>query len=221
MAFQGITFDFGVAMHTKVDEDGFLVVQNDALGEQGSAPFPIFQPFGRIARPRSPVADSTGTAKEGSACTVLIGTDGSTGVCILGSDPRYVPRVPLPSEGSVGDYCVTDDERLPFWFFNGKDGTYQLYIPTPDGSSIEFTVGFEDADGLPKISMVHPDGSGITFYKQATVWFGPGGLTNITQRNGVIELNGIVKATALIAGKSPAMVMDPKLGPTPSTSLLG
>jgi hypothetical protein len=221
MAFQGIQFDIGVVTHTEIDDDGFQLVQHDAYGESGSEPIPIFQPFGRIARARGPKADRDGVALEGQACPVLVGMDGPNAVCaILGSDPRDVPNVPLPSEGSVGDYCVTDDGRKPFWVFSGKDGTWQLYIPTPDGqSSLEVTVGFEQADGLPKYTVSHPDGMGIVMYKGALSLIGPGGTCSIVMRNGMIELNGIVKANgALAVGGNPVAIFDMKTQ-TPGPSI--
>jgi len=208
--FQGISFDIAVVTHTEIDDDGFQRVQHDAYGEEGSEPITIFQPFGRIARPRSPKADRDGIAIEGHACSVLVGSDGPNGVCaILGSDPRAVPKVPLPAEGSVGDYCVTDDGRHPFWIFSGKDGTYQVYVPAPSGPALEFTIGFEASNGEPKITMSHPKGMGVVMYKDALSLLGPGGACSIVMRNGMIELNGIVKVNgALAVGGNPVAIFD-------------
>lgn len=222
MVFTGIQFDIGVVTHTEIDADGFQLVQHDAYGEDGSEPIPIFQPFGRIGRCRSPKADADGVAIEGKACPVLVGTDGPNAVCaILGSDPRDVPDVPLPAEGTVGDYAVTDDGRKPFWVFSGKDGTYQVYVPTPDGSSsLEITLGFEQSDGLPKYTVSHPDGMGVVMYKNALTLLGPGGVCSIVMRNGMIELNGIVKINgALGAGKSPVFVSNPASPGNPATAI--
>lgn len=223
--FQGIQFDIGVVTHTEIDKDGFQVVQHDAYGEDGSEPIPIFQPFGRIARPRSPKADADGVALEGQACTALVATDGPKAVyAILGSDPRSVPKVPLPAPGSVGNYCVTDDGRHCFDIFSGKDGTYQIYIPTPNGSSLEFTLGFETSNGLPKVTVTHPEGMGIVMYKGTLSIIGPGGACSIVMREGYGELNGIWKINGIFGGgAAPVLVADPKspTGFSPSTKLLG
>lgn len=135
---RGFEWDIGCAVMSSYDVDGFLGVQIDAYGEQGSGvhPYEAHHLHGFISRPADPVADASGAPDTSNACNVMFALEGGRGHAWVLEDPRVVPFLPTLRPGEAMFYGAAGQ------FVRCKaDGSISLMttdatVPGPAGSPI-------------------------------------------------------------------------------------
>lgn len=196
VAFQGLRWDVSAVTWSGRDEDGHPLVQENAYGGEGSAPFYCQHQYGTYARPHDPAPGNNGVGD--AWCTLLVASDGSTYIGQLGYDPRFIGLIPLPPKGSAMQYAgfhPADDPKnwkASFAFISGDDGTWQFYRPAKDGgkdSVLAVTLGV-DGGGENVIEFRHPDGSLISMFDGSIVLKCPNGTNYIQVSDDGIVLKG-------------------------------
>lgn len=119
-----LQWDIQLVCGTAVDENGFLVAQPDAYGEQGAPAFEVHHPGGLWHCPDDPEIDpATGLPQAGKSAEMLTAIEGSLGHAWLLHDPRIVPGLPLGVKGETVVY--------------GTSGTFHRH--RADGSILDVT----------------------------------------------------------------------------------
>lgn len=133
-----IHWDIGVAMLSAYDDDGWLGVQPDALGENASGvkPYEVHNPGGIVHRPLDPVVDPVSLLPdESQAAQILVGMRGRLGVVLVLGDPRVVPNLPTAQKGETFVY----GDAGQFERFHA-DGSISRYTTTDGGASTGQTI---------------------------------------------------------------------------------
>jgi hypothetical protein len=157
MSFRGLRLDLSTARMAEYDADGFLQVQVDGYSDDAQTlPFEMHSPFGFISRPVDQDPDGRG-------CTVTYAITGDDTHVWLGSDPRYVPLIPVLKQGGSAMYCKTG----AFSVFDGETGGFTLYVPynfngTTPGKSMSISVDPEDES----ITIAHGEGPALFLTKE-------------------------------------------------------
>ncbi len=188
MRSRGLIWDISGVTFSDRDEDGHPIVQADAYGDTGGAPFYLQHQYGLYTRPHDPT--------ESGMCTLLVAKDGSTRIGKLGYDPRFLDNIPLPPKGSSMQYAAFDDGgtwKAAFLYLDGDDGSLQYYRPTGD-TAIAISVGLDGA-GEPTISLRHSDGSFVELFDGKIVLKAPGGGVYVEVSDTGIVLKGAVTMT--------------------------
>lgn len=203
-------WDIGVATLTTKDADGFIGVQVDVYGDQGSAtdapsapPFEAFMPPGLYCRPRDPDTGPDGTTKLGA--NVLYAWEGNTGYAFPMHDPRVIAK--LPNTIAPGDtvlYCDRDDGQVSIMRLAAKDGAFIAYCPAPGGNGQGVQLRLDPVNGLDLFTpwgrmLLGPLGFHVTLPDSQLNMGGIGGLpgpfaalgayANL-QSTGVVSLSG-------------------------------
>lgn len=133
-----IHWDLGVAMLSAYDDDGWLGVQPDALGENASGvkPYEVHNPGGIVHRPLDPVVDPVSLLPdESQAAQLFVGLRGRLGVVLVLGDPRVVPELPQLQKGETSVY----GDAGQFERFHA-DGSISRYTTTDGGKSTGQTI---------------------------------------------------------------------------------
>lgn len=134
---KGIKFQLGCVTYSGRDDDDFIGVQIDAVGDGPAiAPFQLLHPYGFASRPLDPVTDESGNPLIG--CTALYGQQGNECFAWLADDPRAAPTITALKKGESVQYgprgqFVRCHEDGSISLFTTDDGTY-------DGRSVFFRV---------------------------------------------------------------------------------
>jgi hypothetical protein len=201
MQNQSISVDVGVATLSEHNADGFLTVQHDAYGDEGSDSMPLSHTYGFVSRPRDPVVGENGQPNQGEGCNLLVLQDGTQQRALLLEDPRYVNPVPLLDKGGSAQYAVTDEGQPSYHLIYAEDGTQQIYVPVGTDKAHQVTIG-KDGAGEPTLELIHADGMAVVMFDgkvvlkgsgDAYIEVGPSGVTI----NGALTLNGGLAAGGL------------------------
>jgi hypothetical protein len=188
------TISVSTARLSEYDDDGFLGVQHDPLGENpGVETFPLMMSYGFYARPHDPDDDGTG-------CTLFTFQSGDTeGHTFLGPDPRYQPD--WLRKGQAAMAIQTDDGKEAFITLQPDDGNLTIYIPVGN-SAHKVQVG-SDGAGDAMIELLHSDGSRITMMKGAISLVSPNGQSSLEVKDTGVFANGNLKVAGGIDSGSP------------------
>ncbi len=149
------------------DEDGFVKVQPDPLGAQGTLPsYEVFLHGGVVFRPKSPTNEVGGN--------VLVFRDGPRGNVLVGTDPRWMSVLPDFGDGGAALYATTElsgTKKTPYIGFFGEggaadEGTFRISVQSTAG-----TTTIEVSPSTGDVTITHP-GGGVVVVKAASVELG-------------------------------------------------
>ncbi|RYE80791.1 MAG: hypothetical protein EOO74_01570, partial [Myxococcales bacterium] len=154
-----VRWDYGKALASLVDDQGWPHAQASAYGEalSGSQPLVQIAPYGFLGRPLDPDA-----GEDGDSCNALIALVGDQGMVMPTLDKRVLDKLPEREKGGSIQY----DSDGKFWLFDPKTDTATLYVPVEfDGAGTptkahSITVGKASDDTL-LLSIVHADGMAL------------------------------------------------------------
>ncbi len=211
----GPQFDWqlGTVQLTEYDDNGFLGLQIDSLGDQGGMdPLDAVHPFGFEGRPNDPEDDATGNL-------TLYTFEGDEGYAIALGDYRLVSKLPELKKGGSRMYCATGSYIVA----DGEDGTVTIYVPTDANNTKahEIQIGV-DANGKRILNLVHADGYGITMTEDQGIILSAGPNTRVEilpdAINFVGKVNGAGNMSVGGAGALPVLV-GTAASPISSTTL--
>ena len=131
-----MTFDLSYVLVASRNEDGFIEVQPEPYGAEGTLPnYEAFMPLGIVARPKDP--------EEGLGANALVMRHGGDGRVMVGLDPRWMELLPDFGDGGVALYATTElssTKKAPYVGFFGGDGaadegTFRVFAPSSAGTS--------------------------------------------------------------------------------------
>lgn len=229
-------FDLGTARLSATDENDFIGVQIDGLGNApGLPPFELMHSYGFASRPLDP-------DQSGRGCTALYATQGNEGFAWLANDPRVQSKLPNIRAGESLQYgakgqfvrCHEDGGISLCTYVDGdptKHAIYFLMSPT-DGFRFESPwgritfgpAGFHVRHGsgaridMGKIAGIAAPLDALTSYiilsaamisnnATAVAQGTDAGLTNETAVTALVALLGVLAAA-----------IDSKSGPTTTTT---
>lgn len=154
MALTG--WDIAEATATSIDDDGFLVVQSDPLGDDaiGSPDVEVHHPLGLLARPRDP--------DDGGSANVLTAREGNRTHAWICGDPRVTGLLPPLETGGLALYAspVPGRSRPTCTVVYGSTGTWQTLVPY--GSAAHALTLDVATEGQESIRLDHGAGMGLT-----------------------------------------------------------
>lgn len=154
MALTG--WDIAEATATSIDDDGFLVVQSDPLGDDaiGSPDVEVHHPLGLLARPRDP--------DDGGSANVLTAREGNRTHAWICGDPRVTGLLPPLEVGGLALYAspVPGRARPTCTVVYGSTGTWQTLVPY--GSAAHALTLDVATVGQETIRLDHGAGMGLT-----------------------------------------------------------
>lgn len=222
-----LQWDIGVCMFVGYDEDGYPIVQPDVFGEErsGTHPMELHHASGFFGMPHEPRLDPAGKLDPTGSNQVLYAWEGSQGHAIGLADVRVIDRLPKVVLGGSVHYGGRR-ARPAFSMFDGKTGSFQLYVPyafSDDSDdavpSKACTIGVNvRTPGAESVEIVHGSGCAVTMTEKGVVIKNKSGNAYIELNDDGIVLNGNVKVTgAFEYGGSPAPVPMLLAGMVPST----
>jgi len=216
-----LSFDIGLSKLTTYDDDKFLGVQIDAIGEEksGVIPYEVHSPHGFYSRCHD--GDDDGS------CNVLFAMEGGRGHAWIQSDPRIIPLLPPINKG--GAVVYGGKLKAPsFFFIDGDTNSQTFYVPYKVGEdgvaqkamTIEVNV---DNEGEESISIVHGSGAAVIIMESggevSTTIKNAAGDAYIEVNDKGITLNGAVTVQGGFNAGGPGGAMPVALGP-PLVSVL-
>jgi len=201
MSFRGVNVDFGLAVYTGHDDNGYPVTQYDAYGSEdttggsnaGVGAQPTSHTFGFYGRLRDPEKAPDGNVVQGSVGNILLFHDGDDTRVFTLDDPRVTQLLPVLKPGGSVQYGYTKANKVSFHVIDGEDGDQTIFVPVGDKAH-QVRVGF-DANDKPIVSLTHADGQGIELFEKKIVLKASGGTNYIELSNDKIVLNGNVTVT--------------------------
>lgn len=149
-----MTFDLSYVIVASRNADGFIEVQPEPYGAEGTLPnYEAFLPLGLMARPKDPT--------EGFGANALVMRHGSDGRVLTGHDPRWMSLLPDFGDGGAALYATTElsgTKKAPYVGFFGEggdeaEGTFRISVSSSAGVSI-----IEVNPSTGNITITHPSG---------------------------------------------------------------
>lgn len=132
-----MTFDLSYVLVARRNEDGFIEVQPEPYGSEGTLPnYEAFMPLGIVSRPKDP--------EDGLGANALVMIYGPERRVMVGHDPRWMGILPDFGDGGVALYATTElsgTKKAPYVALFGSDGaaaegTFRISVESSAGVSV-------------------------------------------------------------------------------------
>ena len=230
-----LELDFGMVALSDYDEDGFMQIQTDAPGidgSEGTQPAEALLPTGYYSRPLDP--DKGPDGKLGLGSPVIVITYGDKRYAIPLGDPRDVIEGKVPKLKKGGRMLAGGaGEHRSFVMIDGEDpgktkksGSIMISAAYSKGGkkkSLGLSFNVRD-EGSEDISLLHGDGARVTLDKNGTSIFAANGksyvevgadgnvLAGKTKVQGSLAVGQLEAAQALVKGPELVALLTKLIG---------